>query len=291
MSVAAVPDSKRPLFESIAHYVKNPPENSRVFKITSELARQILDLYHNVEMNRTKKPSKIKQYSEDMQNGDWGVTGDTLKFSNQGKLRDGHNRLLACIKAETPFTTHVVFGIEDSLFDVMDRGKPRSGDDVLKIDGYKNTSVLAAAIRWVRLIETNRVKLRDTFEPKDLREWVKNDYPKLPDFIAPATAVYKITKFPVGLAAAILYEAAKRDKAKAADFGRIWALGGAAPHGKPITHLLKRLQDLNTQSQGRVNDVVRAALAIQAWNLFSQRKPGQYAHMKWSLTDAFPTIR
>ena len=291
MSVVAVAREPRPIRDVIAHYIKNPPENSRIFTITPDLAQWMLDTYHDSDNNRSKKPQKIKQYAADMAEGRWGKTGDTLKFSDKSLLRDGQNRLRSCVKAETPFKTHIVFGVEDHLFDVMDRGKPRSGNDVLKIDGYKSTGILAAAIRWVRLLETDRVKFRDTFEPKELLVLVKTQYPTLPDFIAQSQAIYKSTEIPAGLAAAITYLAAKHDARKAADFARVLQLGGTVPHGKPVVHMLRRLQELRMQSQGRVNDVVRAALMVLAWNLFEQRRDGRKSEFNWKLTDAFPVMR
>jgi hypothetical protein len=293
MSVVAVktaPRVPRPIQEVIAHYIKEPPENSRIFTITPNLAQWILDTYHDKDNNRSKKPQKIKQYAADMVDGKWGKTGDTLKFSDKGLFRDGQNRLFSCIKADTPFQTHVVFGIEDHLFDVMDRGKPRSGNDVLAIDGFKNTAALAAAVRWTRLIATDRVKFRDTYEPKELLAMLKSDYPTLPEFISQARVIARATEMPPGLVAAVIYLAAQRDPRKATDFARIWQLGGTVPHGKPIVHMLRRLQELRTQSQGRVHDVVRAALAIQAWNLFAKKRDGRYGEVAWKLTDAFPQM-
>jgi hypothetical protein len=275
----------------IAHYIKNPPENSRVFTITPELAQWVLDTYHDSDNNRSKKPQKIKQYAADMAEGRWGKTGDTLKFSDKSLLRDGQNRLRSCVKAETPFKTHIVFGVEDHLFDVMDRGKPRSGDDVLKIDGYKSTGILAAAIRWVRLIESDRVKFRDTFEPKELLVMVKTKYPTLPEFIAQGQAIYKVAKIPSGLATAVIYLASKSDKGKAHDFASMLQIGGSVPHGKPVVHMLKRLSELKQITQGRVNDVVRAALLITAWNLVLERRTGSKSSFNWKLADDFPVMR
>jgi hypothetical protein len=93
---------------------------------------------------------------------EWMLTGDTIKFSDAGLLRDGQNRLRACQRAGVPFRTHIVFGIEDEAFDRLDQGKNRNGADVLSIAGYQYVTALSGAVRWTHLIETGRAKSRDS---------------------------------------------------------------------------------------------------------------------------------
>jgi hypothetical protein len=97
---------------------------SHIFAITPWIAERLIERYNTGDLpgpdgrwhNRTRKPSKIKEFSDDMIDDQWMLTGDTLKFSSKGRLRDGQNRLFACIRANKPFRTHVVFGIDDDVF-------------------------------------------------------------------------------------------------------------------------------------------------------------------------------
>ena len=95
-----------------------------------------------------KKPKAIARYADDMAAQRWSLTGDTIKFSNEKRLRDGQNRLAACVRAGAAFSTYIVFGIDDAAFDRMDQGRNRSGSDVLAIAGYSNTAALSGAVRW-----------------------------------------------------------------------------------------------------------------------------------------------
>lgn len=123
---------KLDLIDQIKEWIKNPPENSRVITFTPKIAAEILgeqidgDKVGLNTHNRHKKPKKVKEYSEDMTDGDWKFTGDTVKFCKSGALGDGQNRLYACIRSRKSFKTHVVFGIEDAIFPWFDKGKPRS---------------------------------------------------------------------------------------------------------------------------------------------------------------------
>jgi len=136
---------ERRTMERISRHLKKPPPGSVVLNITPNVAQTILTIYN--KGNRPKKRHHITRYIRDMKEGAWGLTGDTLKFSNSGALRDGQNRLWAATLSKS-FKTHVVFGIDDTLFDVMDQGKNRGGEDLLYMLGKTNPNVLAAGIRW-----------------------------------------------------------------------------------------------------------------------------------------------
>ena len=88
-------DEQRTL-ESIRKAIHNPPLNSRVFTITPTIAQALEEFNQG---NRPRKPVNIARYANDMAAQHWPLTGDTLKFSDAHRLRDGQNRLAACIRA------------------------------------------------------------------------------------------------------------------------------------------------------------------------------------------------
>lgn len=69
-----------------------------------------------------------------------------MQFSRYGRLLDGQNRLMACIKAGVPFQTFVSVGLDDDAMISIDKGSPRSFADDLTILGYSNANRLAAAV-------------------------------------------------------------------------------------------------------------------------------------------------
>lgn len=281
--------TKRTVREAIEHYIKNPPENSRVFTITPKDAEWILNTYNSG--NRNKKSSKIAVYADDMKTGNWGLTGDTLKFSNTGVLSDGQNRLHGCVRSSTSFRTHIVFGIDRELFTIMDRGKPRSSGDALKIAGFTSTGILGQACRWVALLDNGRAKQRDSYEPAEILEMLRTKYPKLPDFIPYGTAIHRNVGSPAGMTAAILYLASQRRPNDWTEFARIWELGGQDKKGGSLKKMLAKITVIASAAHGRVHDTVRAALAVTAWNLYVQNKSGTKSAFEWSLDDKFPDMR
>ena len=85
--------------------VANKPANSVVMTFTPVVAEYILD---NMNVgNRPQKPSRIVRYAADMANDKWSVTGESIKFGADGKLKDGQNRLAACVRS-TPRSSRML---------------------------------------------------------------------------------------------------------------------------------------------------------------------------------------
>lgn len=275
----------------IERYISNPPENSRVFTITPDVAAEILDTRN--KNNRPRTTTEVKKLAAHMASENWKLTGDTIKFSVSGRLLDGQHRLSACVQSEEPFRTHVIFGIDDDAFDFLDAGKKRTPAHVLSIAGYKNAGRLAAATRWAYLIETKRAKNRDTLDPNKILTLVRERYSSLEEFIGIGQAVNRLNNLiPDAIAAALLYHFHKKNQEKASLFADGWIGGAYGGKFKVFDKLSKKLRELHDASSGRVNDVVRAALIVRAWNAFVAGRVGTSADFDWTLTtDDFPEIK
>jgi hypothetical protein len=273
----------------IRHYISHPPVQSRVFTLTPMICETLVNDYN--QGNRPDKPRNIARYSDDMAADNWPLTGDTIKFSNARRLRDGQNRLKACIRCGVSFQTHMVFGIDDEAFDRLDQGRNRNGADVLAIAGYPNAVVLSAAVRWVHLIESDRAKARDTYPPAEILRLLRERYdPALPGFVQQGRAISKETGQPHGFIVAILYLIHRANPTKAADFTLAWETGKFDGKFKAIGLLHSRLASIRASTSGRVHDVVRAALIILAWNIYVAGRKGRSNDFAWDLTQPFPTI-
>lgn len=151
--------------------------------ITANIARHILDTYNT--HNREPRSGSIKRYEREMVSGLWRLNGATIVFTDKHRLGDGQNRLIASANTGVPFTTYVVFGVEDECFDTIDAGKPRDHADVLKLMGAKQPRYMAVAVRWAEWIEVGKVKVRPPYIPKDTGElYLKHK--SLDDFIPEA---------------------------------------------------------------------------------------------------------
>lgn len=277
------------VLDRIRRYIESPPENSRVATISPVIAEVILKEFNH--QNRPKKPVKIAEYAAAMAAGQWALTGDTIKFSNAHRLRDGQNRLMACIRANAPFTTHIVFGIDDMAFDVLDRGRNRTNSDVLSIAGFTNSAHLSTAVRWAFMLEKGLVKKRLGLDPKETLHHLQERYADLPAFLPKAIQIYRMTGMPIGMTAAYLYLFDRIDSNAGWKFGEAWASGHHSGKFAAIGKLQKKVAEIAAASSGRVHDTVRAALVVQAWNLVCAGKAGRLSDFRWTPTDEFPEIQ
>ena len=115
-----------------------------VVTITPELATEFLKM--NTK-NRNPDKRSISTYAAAMKARQWMLNGVPIVISNENILLDGQNRLLACVLANVPFDSLVVWGIEQESFKTIDIGKNRTAGDILTIEGgIKNASIVAGSI-------------------------------------------------------------------------------------------------------------------------------------------------
>lgn len=272
---------------AIEHYLKNPPQTSRVIVIDPGSAQKILEQRN--QGNRPPKPNKVQQFAADITKARWGLTGDTIKFAPDGRLLDGQNRLAACVRANQNFTTHVVFGIDPHLFGRMDIGKPRNAADVLHIAGYKYASTLASALRWAYLIDTNPYN-RDTLQPDFVLELARSSYADIEPFLQQGRAVNKQYAHPAGQAAALIYKFSLSDATKAADFVRAWLSGQRNGKYQIIDTMQALLHSQKANNNGRIHELTRAAVIIKSWNIFKMGHKGSLAQLQAAITAPIEAI-
>jgi hypothetical protein len=266
--------------EEIEQFLMNPPATSRVIEIDPSSAASILA--ERNKGNRPPKPNKVQQFAADIAKDAWGLTGDTLKFAPDGRLLDGQNRLAAAVRADKPFITHVVFGIDPALFGRMDIGKPRNPADVLHIAGYKYASTLASALRWAYLLDTNPYN-RETFRPEFVLELARDHYPDIEGSIKYGRDINRQFAHPAGQAAALIYKFAKSDAVKAQDFLQAWLKGQRNGKYQIIDTMQALLHSQKANNNGRIHELTRAAVIIKAWNIFKAGYKGSLAQLQGAM--------
>ncbi|MBV9134272.1 MAG: hypothetical protein JO318_16325, partial [Chloroflexi bacterium] len=118
--------------------------------ITPELAQEWLN---RGGTNRKTTRRRIEAMAAAIQRGEWQLTGEAIKLDNEGRVRDGQNRLNAIVQAGISVRSVVATGVGEDAFDVMDTGRSRNAADVLHIHGYPSQNALAAAARGLMFIE------------------------------------------------------------------------------------------------------------------------------------------
>ena len=280
-------DSNAPLLKQIEvllELIRNPPENSRIITFTPALADWVLTERNGA--NRKLKPARIKRYAESMEAGKWMLTGETIIFSKgHGLLLDGQNRLSACTRSGKKFRSHVVFGIEDAVFTVINTAKARTPSDMFYKKGLPHPTVIAAAVRWLMIYAAGDPTSRPSYSNDEMWEHYTNHVD--PDLMAEVVeqARRESKALPRGALAAHLYMFAKRHlptkRRLAEDLSR--NLRGAR---KLNTVLLKARKN----NMGRLNDVWINALIVQTWNAYRAGETVTAKTLKWSDAREYPAI-
>jgi hypothetical protein len=121
--------------------------SSSVVEVTPELAEEWLS--HNLENNRNITEGRVDQLMRDMRDGEWIENGESIKRSDTNKLLDGQHRLTALLRVGVTLPMVVIEGLDERAITTIDLTKSRTAADMLKILGYGNTGMLAAATAFV----------------------------------------------------------------------------------------------------------------------------------------------
>jgi hypothetical protein len=98
--------------------------------VTPDLAKAWLSKNSH---NRPIRPARVKQYAQDIQNGQWQVTHQGIAFYDDGSLADGQHRLKAVELANLPVQMMVTTGLKKYAAAAIDAGKPREFADTMHI--------------------------------------------------------------------------------------------------------------------------------------------------------------
>jgi hypothetical protein len=273
--------------------VEDPPLHSVVIHFEPSMAEQLL-LITNTD-NRPLTAAHAARIGGDVKSANFEMTGDTIKFSTKGKLLDGQHRLDACVKTVTPFESHVVFGLDPTIFDVLDQGRKRTAGDILAKEGIADHNVIAAAIGWVlRIRAAQSGNLREGgmygSSPRLVRTLAKRDMKSMPDFVKDGKLIHSAFKHAPSLTTAVLYLIGQHSTALATDFAHEWVHGARRGRNQNFDVLSGRLIQIARQSGGHINRLVRAALIIQTFNHWNAHVVASSRSLTWNNTWKFPTF-
>ena len=123
-------------------------------EITPEVARILLKTKNT---NRSIKLAQLNRIKRAIEKSRWEINGETIIFDHDGRLVEGQHRLQAVVDTNTTIWTLVVRGIDRERFKTMGQGSKRTAGDILGIQGVKNATNIAAALRWVYRYETDQM--------------------------------------------------------------------------------------------------------------------------------------
>jgi len=237
-------------------------------RIGPEAAKEMLEC--NVD-NRSPKKSALAKALED---GEWQLNGETIVFSDTGRLIDGQNRLIAVIKTGVPIDTIVIRGVRDDSQQTIDTGVKRTVADYLKMQGYKEyPRVAAMAVGLVKAREHGIERAvgktgSGDVTVKGVLAYIDKYYDKRIKPILPrCRAVSQKFKGVPSSVIAVLADAFKRiDLESYEDF--MAQLLDEREACRPVRLLRNRLEQNADSKTGKLPHRTVAALIIKAWNAY-----------------------
>jgi hypothetical protein len=150
--------------------IPGTPMRCKVMTITPEIAEALLA--KNIS-NRPLDKDKVRTWLKEMQANRWKLTHQGIAFASDGTLVDGQHRLHAIIENGTTVEMLVFLDCDKDSFDVLDVGKKRSHNDILRLGGIHSPHKIAKLARLYGFTGDPREWDKGTVSPAELNEWAQ----------------------------------------------------------------------------------------------------------------------
>ena len=266
----------------------NPPLHSVVIEVWPKAAEALLQIMQGE--NRPLTPRNVLKLSRALEGNYFEMTGDTIKVNVDHKLQDGQHRLHAGVKADKPFVSHWVFGLPVDNFDILDEGRKRTAGDVLALDKVADYATVAGAIRWVLTIEQGVRNVE--IDNHTIRGLARTRFRDIGEYIKLGRQINTAFKgmFPPSIMAAICYRIGQHNRKLADEFAMQLTSGNLLGRNQTFANLVSRIRTMYTQSGKALNNRVRAAMVIQAFNAWNADEVAPMQALRWQTTWKFPTL-
>jgi len=266
--------------------VQHPPMHSVVVHIEPEAAEQLLIVTNS--KNRPMSRSFAKRLGNLIEAEEYAITGDTIKFSKSGTLLDGQHRLQGCVNSKRAIISHMVFGLDDDIFDVLDQGHKRTAGDILALCGVEEYTLTAASIAWVHTLRNGRTSNASGLTPRAIRVLATGEMSDIARYLRDARLISSAFKHPPSLLAAILYIIGQKSEALAKSFAHEWVHGPRIGRNENFDVLSGRFLAVQRQGGGHINRWVRAALIVQTFNHWNADEVASPRSLTWRKEWKFP---
>lgn len=143
------------------------PEESNVIKYATvrssvkDISPNMAEKWLRIGGRNRHLSSRLAHFlGDEIETDKWLLNGQPIIFSSTGHLMDGQHRLQAIVNTGRTVKSLVVWGIEPAAFATMDVGRKRSASQVLSMEGYMCTTLLAATHGLLDRIEHGPLALR-----------------------------------------------------------------------------------------------------------------------------------
>tara|TARA_R110000803_G_C11913691_1_gene313542 strand:- start:47 stop:916 length:870 start_codon:yes stop_codon:yes gene_type:complete len=272
---------------NLKSHIASPPKGSIVVEINPEVAKFALSATN--KKNRPVSPAKVIDYSKDMVAKNWSVNGETIKFGLDGLLKDGQHRLEACVRANTTFRSHLIFGIDPETFQHIDIGKKRNGSDTLAMMGVPNSKNASTIIKMIIAYEHG---LSRTSTNGVSNDWLKEKYTSeidhelLKESVAVGKKLYATTKWKVGVIGAFFYVAVQKgQREQITRFFDDMCKGIGTKARAPIPYLLENVNRMRMDRAFELRAHQYSIMLSRAYHNFKLNKSSTKADVTVGLND------
>ncbi len=222
--------------------------------------------------NRNLSKATVVKYANDMANGAWELTGDPIRFDIDGNLIDGQHRLHACILADTPFETSVIYGLDPHIQDVIDGGRARRAGDVLSIRGFTKSKAVAAVATLIVTEGSNTSRSKGSISTSDVL-CVLDEHPKLTHYVLAGKALPR--GIPPSFVSYIYYVGSVPLKQQDIAAAYVETMKNGTPSYKndPVHKLRERLLRMRSDNVHHQNRYYLLQAFKHAWNLRVEERP------------------
>ncbi len=259
----------------------------RIVQMTPQLAEKILE---RNTLNRPLKKGHAERLTRDMKNDKWRMNGETIKITTDGQLLDGQHRLWAVIESGKTVPMLIIEGLDPECMPTIDTGRPRSFGDVLAIDGKRNVTTAASALRWLHWYRQNPRATTPGHAGATHSELhdLLNENPDFLDRASDIASTKRARHLVTQSALCFVYAMAFR-----ADAGKAGAWLGLVESGQGLDdrHPVLQLRDrmlANKLAAAKLPVLDICALTIKSWNHYLTGK--RTKTLRWANTEQFPEI-
>lgn len=214
--------------------------------------------------NRNLNTSTILSYARDIAAGRWTLTGDALRFDQDGVLLDGQHRLAAIVRADRAIKTLVIRNLATSTQDNMDMHRKRQIADVLRIKGQPHPHSLAGAVKIGIAIDAAVTVASTRPTEGETDEWIAA-HPRIIDAVKLSQSLYRgIGVIRPSVITYCVWATSEANSQASAEFWTAMAENATEGLGDPRNALLNRMRLMSREKA--VDSSVQVSMVFRAWN-------------------------
>lgn len=257
-------------------YFKSNKMKCKIITLNPETAKELLS--KNIGNRKIKRTKGF--YSSQMINGDWKENGEPIIIDTNGIVKDGQHRMYAVIEADYSYQVPLVYDVNPDVMDTIDTGSNRGLNDVLELNGFKNSNKLSSILKGIMsydqgLIGTalsvkGIIKDRNYVSNKTGLEFAMKNSEDLASVVRQSCAYHArqtVKVFSIKDIGVMIYVIAKFNFKDEHDVFIKNLLGVTLEENKASTWLYKKLLDFNSKKIS-VTALWRMAAFIKVWNIY-----------------------